>query len=129
MPRARAQGQGKILRPSISLRLGARAAARLRSALLALSACLGLAVVQRALHHLPRPKRQQSPRRNFDFLSGLRIAPDARLLVPHLEVAEARDLDLVPPLQGLLDRVEHQLNDLGRIFLGKPDLLVNALDY
>src|SRR5262249_39664284 len=61
--------------------------------------CGGLGrVVQRALQHLAGPKRQYPACGDLDLLARLRIPPDARVLLAHLEVPEAGDLDLVPAL-------------------------------
>src|SRR5690606_934537 len=45
-----------------------------------------------------------------------------------LEVPEARDLHLVAPLEGLLERVEHELHDLRGLLLGEAHRLVDPLD-
>src|SRR5689334_10410646 len=68
--------------------------------------------VERRLEDLAGPEGQHPPSGDLDLLARLRIAPHPRLLLADLEVAEAGDLDLVPPLQRLLHRVEHQLDDL-----------------
>src|SRR5262249_7603883 len=91
--------------------------------------CGGLGrVVQRALQHLAGPKRQYPACGDLDLLARLRIPPDARVLLAHLEVPEAGDLDLVPALQRLLHRVEDELDDLGGFLLGEAHLLVDAFD-
>lgn len=84
--------------------------------------------VQRALEHLARPEGQHPAGRDLDLLTRLRVTPHPRLLLPHLEVPEPGDLDLVPALQRLLQGVEDQLDDLRRLLLGEADLLVDAFD-
>src|ERR1700690_4201250 len=85
-------------------------------------------VVEDVLENLARLERQHAPRTDGDLLPGLRIASGTRILVAHDEVAEPGDLDLLPALQRLLDRVEDHLDDLGGLFLREPaDLLVDVL--
>src|SRR5450432_4407197 len=86
-------------------------------------------VVEDVLENLARLEGQHPPRADGDLLPGLRIAPGPRVLVAHDEVSEAGDLDLLPALERLLDRVEYGLDDLGRLFLREPaHLLVDVLD-
>src|SRR5581483_7192096 len=85
--------------------------------------------VERVLQHLARLERQHATRADRDLLSGLRISPGARVLVAYHEVAEAGNFDLLAALERFLDRVEHRLHDLRRLFLRKPaDLLVHVLN-
>src|SRR5262245_35670845 len=82
--------------------------------------------VQDVLQHLARLEGEDPARADRDLLAGLRIAADARILIAHHEVAEPGDLDLLPALERLLDRVEHHLHDLGRLLLREAaDALVD----
>src|SRR6185312_10640013 len=86
-------------------------------------------VVEDVLEDLARLEGQHAARADGDLLAGLGIAPGARVLVAHHEVPEPGDLDLLPALERLLDRVEHRLDDLGGLFLGEAThLLVDVLN-
>src|SRR5262249_5461405 len=85
-------------------------------------------IVQRALQHLARTERQDASLGDLDLLTSLRVSPHPRVLVAHLEVPEAGDLDLVSALERLLHGVEDQLDDLGGLLLGEAHLLVDAFD-
>src|SRR5205823_450303 len=85
--------------------------------------------VERVLEDLAGLEREHAAGADGDLLARLRIASDARVLVAHHEVAEAGDLDLLAPLQRLLDGVEHRLDDLGRLLLRKSAyLFVDVFD-
>src|SRR5438128_8135205 len=85
-------------------------------------------LVERVLQDLRGPERQHAPSGDFDLLSRLRIAANARLLLAHDEVAEPGELDLFAALQRVLQRVENHLDDLGGLLLGETDLAANAVD-
>src|SRR3954451_3323526 len=86
-------------------------------------------VVEDVLQNLARLEGQHAARADGDLLASLGVAPGTRVLVAHHEVPEAGDLDLLPALQRLLDRVEHGLDDLRGLLLREPThLLVDVLN-
>src|SRR5262249_6395297 len=77
---------------------------------------------------LARLEREYPAAGDRDLLASLRVAalPGA-FFVDH-EVAEPGELDLLTVLELALDDLEQRLDDLGRLLLGEPDALVDALD-
>src|SRR5689334_16212940 len=86
----------------------------------ALRAKLAASAVESVLEHLAGLERQHAPRADGDLLPRLGIAARTRVLVADDEVTEARDLDLLAALQGLLDGVEDRLDDLRSFLLREP---------
>ena len=85
--------------------------------------------VEDVLQDLAGLERQDPAGADRDLLAGLRVPPRARVLVAHDEVPEAGDLDLLASLEGLLDRVEDGLDDLGGLLLRESaNLLVDVLN-
>src|SRR5690606_7354992 len=62
------------------------------------------------LELLARMEGDDPPGGDGDFLACLGIAPRALGLVAQLEVAEARELDRLAPMQGVADLVEESLD-------------------
>src|SRR5207244_545692 len=58
-----------------------------------------------------------------DLLAGLGVAAGALRLVAELEVAEAGELDALPPLEGAPDLFEEGLDHVLGLALVQPDLL------
>src|SRR4029077_16936831 len=86
-------------------------------------------IVEDVLQDLARLEGQHPSGADGDLLPRLRVSTRPRVLVAHDEISEVGDLDLLPALQRLLDRVEHGLDDLGGLLLGKTAyLLVDVLD-
>src|SRR5690606_25074204 len=85
-------------------------------------------VVERRLEDLRGTEDEDPPGLDHDLAPGLGIASDSLLLLADLEVAEARDLHLLAPLEALLDGLEDRLDDLSGFLLGAPHPLVDALD-
>src|SRR5688572_9070216 len=76
--------------------------------------------VERVLQNLAGFEGEDAASRNRNLFPGLRIPADAGLLLPHDEVTETRDLDLLAALESLLDAVEDSLDDLGGFLLREP---------
>src|SRR6184192_2804519 len=80
-----------------------------------LSAALTDILVDQLFQFLPRLEVGNLFRRDFDFLSGFRIAAGARFAAAQTEAAEAAQLDLLSGAQRLDDRVEHDVDDRLRL--------------
>ncbi|MDX1617559.1 MAG: Mut7-C RNAse domain-containing protein [Balneolaceae bacterium] len=63
---------------------------------------------------------RHEPGRHLHRLPGTGIARHARLAFPHLEGAEAADLDVLTVAQGALHRVEERVDDQGAVLLRDP---------
>src|SRR2546428_1300097 len=74
-------------------------------------------LVDQLLEFLPRLEVGNLFRRDFDFLSGFRIAAGARFATAQTEAAEAAQLDLLSGAKRLDDRVEHDVDDRLRLLL------------
>ena len=62
-----------------------------------------------------------------DRLAGARVAPRTRRLAPDVDVAEARQLDVVAAHEGLVHQLEEGLDHVLRFALVQPEASVVAL--
>src|SRR5262249_33722960 len=84
-------------------------------------------IVDALLHDVARPKYEHASRRDGNFLTRLRVAPDTLALIANTERAERRQLYRVPPLEARHDLAEHELHNLGGLVPRQPNLLKHRL--
>src|SRR5690606_13690105 len=81
------------------------------------------------LELLPRAEGHHGTGSDRDLLAGLGVAARALVLAPKVEVAEARQLDLAALLKRFAQYVEEGVDELLRLALVQPDVLVEPLGH
>src|SRR6187399_1879856 len=74
-------------------------------------------VVEGELEQLTGLEVQDAPLGDGDRIAGLRVSALALAFVAQHEVAEARDLDLLPAPERLLHRLEDEVDQIRRLLL------------
>ena len=77
---------------------------------------------------MTRFERQHLATDDNDLIAGLRVATFARSLRVHDEITKAGDLDLLALLQTDFNDIKCRLDDIGRVFFGEADFLIDSTD-
>src|SRR5579883_866969 len=81
------------------------------------------------LQLLARTEGHHPARGNRNFLTGLGIASRPLVLVPQVEIAETRQLHLLPPLECLAKHLEKRVDEFLRLALVEPDVQEQTLGH
>src|SRR3954467_6273716 len=79
--------------------------------------------LHQGLEFLARVESDNAPRADRDLFAGLGIAAGTLRLIAQLEVAEAGELDRLPPLERAADLLEERFHHVLRFALVEADLL------
>src|SRR5262245_23941717 len=83
--------------------------------------------VYAVLHDVARAEHENAPRRDRNFLPGLRIAAHPLALLADVERSERGQLDGLTPGQALREHLDHQLDQLLGLVAWQSDFLDHRL--